>query len=144
MSNTVSKCCPLSFIFNLGNKSKSQEDNWRVGRMGNNNHVFHSHKLCGFQGCVGGCVVMMKELVVFVPKFRSFSSHVFSEVSQNVTVRIGVDCSVRRNKFMVNSPLHVEKTMNMLFVELRTCCTFFALGDCGFFHCNDCCFVFAS
>jgi hypothetical protein len=28
--------------------------------------------------------------------------------------------------------------MSMLFVELRTCCAFLALGDCGLFHSDDC------
>jgi hypothetical protein len=42
--------------------------------MGNDNHVVVSHKLCGFQGHVGRHDVMMKEPVVVVPKFRSFSS----------------------------------------------------------------------
>jgi hypothetical protein len=34
--------------------------------------------------------------------------------------------------------------MSMLSVELQTCHIFFALGDCGFFHCYDCCFVSGS
>jgi hypothetical protein len=51
----------------------------------------------------------MKELVVVVPKFQSFSSHIFSQASQNITVKSRVDCSVRRNKFTMNNPLHVEK-----------------------------------
>jgi hypothetical protein len=83
---------------------------------------------------------MMKEPVVVVPKFWSFSSHIFSQASQNIIVKVRVDCSVRRNKFTMNSPLHVEETMSMLFVELRTCCAFLAL-DCGFFHNDDCYFV---
>jgi hypothetical protein len=77
--------------------------------MGNDNHVVVSHKLCGFHGRAGGRVVMMKEQVVVVPKFLSFSSHIFSQASQNVTAKVRVDCSVRRNKFMVNNPLHVRK-----------------------------------
>jgi hypothetical protein len=32
---------------------------------------------------------------------------------------------------MVNNPLHAEKIMSVLFVELQTCCTFFSLCDCG-------------
>jgi hypothetical protein len=76
--------------------------------MRNDNHVVVSHKLCGFQGCVGRHVVM-KEPVVVSPKFRSFLSHIFSQASQNVTVKVRVDHSVRRNKFTVNSPLHIEK-----------------------------------
>jgi hypothetical protein len=28
--------------------------------------------------------------------------------------------------------------MSILLVELRTCRTLFALGDCGLFHCDDC------
>jgi hypothetical protein len=77
--------------------------------MGNDNHVVLSHKLCGFQGHVGGCVLVMKEPDVVVPKFRSFLSHIFSQVSQNVTVKVRVDCSVRRNKFTVDNPLHIEE-----------------------------------
>jgi hypothetical protein len=63
----------------------------------------------GFQGCVGRRIVVMKEPVVVAPKFRSFSSHVFSGASQNVTVIVRVDRIVKRNKFTVNNPLHVEK-----------------------------------
>jgi hypothetical protein len=90
--------------------------------MGNDNHAVVSYKLCGFQGNVGGCIVMMKEPVVVVSKFWSLSLHIFSQVSQNITVKVRVDRSVKRNKFMVNNPLHIKKeTMSMLFVELRTC-----------------------
>jgi hypothetical protein len=78
--------------------------------MGNDNHVVVSHKLCVFQGCVGGCIVVMKEPVVVALKFRSFSSHITSQASQNVTVKVRVDCSVRSNKFTVNNHLHVEKS----------------------------------
>jgi hypothetical protein len=78
--------------------------------MGNDNHVVVSHKLCGFQGCVGRRLVVMKEPIVVVPKFRSFLSHIFSQVSQNITVKVRVDHSVRRNKFTVNKPLHENKT----------------------------------
>jgi hypothetical protein len=66
--------------------------------MGNDNPVVVGRKLCGFQGRVGGCVVVMKEPVVVVPKFWDFSSHIFSQVSQNLTVKVRVDCSVRWNK----------------------------------------------
>jgi hypothetical protein len=89
---------------------------------------------------------MMKEQVVVVPKFLSFSLHIYSQAPQNVTVKVRVDRSVRRNKLTENRPLHIKKkkTMSMLFVELQTCCAFFALGDCGLFHCDDCCFVSGS
>jgi hypothetical protein len=85
----------------------------------------------------------MKEPVVVAPKFRAFSSHIFSQASQNITVEVRVDRSVRRNKFTVNIPF-MSKSMSVLFVELRTCCAFFALGDCGLFHYDDCCFVSGS
>jgi hypothetical protein len=52
---------------------------------------------------------MMKEPVVVAPKFQSFLSHIFSQLSQNITVKVKVDHSVRRNKFTVNNPLHFEK-----------------------------------
>jgi hypothetical protein len=75
----------------------------RVGRVGNDNRVV-SHKLCGFQGPVGGCVVT-KEPIVAAPKFQSpFSSHISSQASQNFTVTVRIDRNVRRN-----IPLHVEK-----------------------------------
>jgi hypothetical protein len=78
--------------------------------MGNDNNVVDSHKLRDFQGRVGGRVVVMKEPLVDAPKFRSFSSHIFSQASRNVTVRlkVRVDCSVRWNKYRANNPLHVE------------------------------------
>jgi hypothetical protein len=41
--------------------------------MGNYNHFVVSQKLCGFQGYVGGCVVVM-EAVVVAPKVQSLSS----------------------------------------------------------------------
>jgi hypothetical protein len=68
-----------------------------------------SCKLCGFQGRVGGRIVVMKEPVLIAPKFWSFSSHIFSQVSQNVALRVRVDRNVRKNRFTVNSPLHIEK-----------------------------------
>jgi hypothetical protein len=67
-------------------------------------------------------IVMLMEPVVVAQKFRSFSSHIFSQVSQNIAVKVRVDHSVRKNKFTANNPLH--------FVELQTCRTFFAVGDC--------------
>jgi hypothetical protein len=76
--------------------------------MGNDNHVAVNHELCGFQGCVGGCIVMMVPVVV-APKFPSFLYHIFSQAPQNVAANVRIDCSVRRNKFMVNNPLLVEK-----------------------------------
>jgi hypothetical protein len=60
MSDSVSKHHPFSFIFNLGNSEINGGSVWRVGRKGNDNHVV-SHKLCGVQGCMGGCVFVMKE-----------------------------------------------------------------------------------
>jgi hypothetical protein len=77
--------------------------------MGNDNHVVVSHKLCEVQERVGGRVVVMKEPVVVAAKFRCFSSHISSQASQNITVKVSVDRNVRRNKFAVNSPLHIEK-----------------------------------
>jgi hypothetical protein len=58
---------------------------------------------------VGRHIVVKKEPVVVAPKFWSFSSHIFSQASQNVAVKVRVDHSVRRNKFTVNNPHHVEK-----------------------------------
>jgi hypothetical protein len=76
--------------------------------MGNDNHIVVRHKLCGFHGHVDGHVDMMEPAVV-APKFRSFMSHIFSQASQNATVKSTVGRSVRRNIFMVNNPLHVKK-----------------------------------
>jgi hypothetical protein len=84
---------------------------------------------------------VIKEPVVVAPKFRSLSSNIFSQTSQNITVKVRVDRSVRKNKFTVNNPLRIGKKMNMPLVDLRICRAFFALGDCGLFHCDYCCFV---
>jgi hypothetical protein len=51
----------------------------------------------------------MKEAVVVVLKFQSFSWHIFSQASQKATVKIRVDRRVKRNKFTVNNPIHVGK-----------------------------------
>jgi hypothetical protein len=104
------KTSSLQFHFQCGKQSEiTGGEVQRVGRMGNDNHVVVSHKLCGFQGRVGGLVVVMKESVVVASKFWSFSPHIFTQASQNVTVKVRVGHSVRRNKFMVNNPLHIEK-----------------------------------
>jgi hypothetical protein len=86
--------------------------------MGNNNHVAVSHKLCGFLGRVGGRVVVMNEPVAVVPKFRSLSLRVSSQASQNDTVKVRVDRSVRRNKFTVNNLFTSKNMMSVLFAEL--------------------------
>jgi hypothetical protein len=54
MSDTVSEHLPFSFTANLTNTSPASRED------GNNNHVV-SHRLCGFQGHVGGHIVVMKE-----------------------------------------------------------------------------------
>jgi hypothetical protein len=61
--------------------------------MGNDNHVVVSHKPFGFNGHVGGHV-LKKEPVVVLPKFRSFSSHIFFQALQNITVKVRVDRNV--------------------------------------------------
>jgi hypothetical protein len=38
---------------------------------------------------VGGQTVVMKKPVVVATKFRSFSSHIFSQASQNLTIKVG-------------------------------------------------------
>jgi hypothetical protein len=104
---------------------------WRVGRMGNNNHVVVSHKLCGLQGHIGGRVVLMKEPIAIAPKFWSFSSHIFSQASQNVTVKVRVDCSVRRNRFTVNNPFHVKKKLTCSLLNSRLATPFLLLVIVG-------------
>jgi hypothetical protein len=100
--------------------------------MGNDNHVVVSLNSVVFSAAA------MKEPVLVAPKFQSFSLHILSQTSQYVTVKVKVGRSVRRNKFMIKTTLHVEKTMSMLLVELQICLAFFALGDCGLFHCDSC------
>jgi hypothetical protein len=68
--------------------------------MGNNNLVVVIHKLCGFQGRVGGRIVMMEPVVV-APKFRSFPSHISSQAFQNfITDPSGV-CKFMDSSLMV-------------------------------------------
>jgi hypothetical protein len=83
---------------------------------------------------MGGRVVVIKEPVVVVPMFWSFSLLNCVQEPQNVTVGVRVDRSVRRDKFTVSIPFHVQETMRMLFDELQTCRTFLDPGDCGLFH----------
>jgi hypothetical protein len=56
------KMSSLQFHFLFGKQSEITGGQvWRGGRMGNDNLVVVSHRLYGFQGRVGGCVVVMKE-----------------------------------------------------------------------------------
>jgi hypothetical protein len=104
------KTSSLLFHFQFGKQSKITGGwvQW-VRKMGSDNHVVVSHKLCDFQRHVDGCIFVMKEPVVVPRKFRLFLPHIFSQVSQKVTVKVRADCSVRRNKFTVNNPLHIKK-----------------------------------
>jgi hypothetical protein len=53
---------PLQFHFQFGKQSEvTGAYVQRVGRMGNDNHIIVSHKLCGSQGRMGGLIVVMKE-----------------------------------------------------------------------------------
>jgi hypothetical protein len=66
------KMSSLQFHFQFGKQSEiTGAYVWWVGRMGNDNYVVVSHKLCGFQGRVGGYIVM-KEPVAIAPKFCLF------------------------------------------------------------------------
>jgi hypothetical protein len=60
--------------------------------MGNDNHVVVSHKLCGFQGRMGGRVVMMKE------QCGACSNFLLRSPANSITEPSGVcklmDCSV--------------------------------------------------
>jgi hypothetical protein len=38
---------------------------------------------CDFQGFVGGCIVVMKEPVVVVPKFQFFIAYILSSISKH-------------------------------------------------------------
>jgi hypothetical protein len=73
----------LQFHFQFGKQSEITGGlAQRVGRMGNDNCVGVSHKLCGFQGRVGRCVVMMQEPIVVAPKFWFFVTHFLSSISK--------------------------------------------------------------
>jgi hypothetical protein len=86
---------------------------------------------------------VIKVPVVVVPEFQSFSLHIFSQASQNITVKVRVDLSVRRNKFTVNNPLNIKR--NMMSMNSRQAChASFALGDCGLFRCDICSFISGS
>jgi hypothetical protein len=109
MSDTVSKCHPFSFVFNLGNKAKSQgAKSSEYGGWGTITMLLLVTNYVVFRDACRR-VVVMKEPVVVVPKFWSFFfPHIFYPTSQNITVK--VDHSVRRNNFTVNNPLHATHT----------------------------------
>jgi hypothetical protein len=72
---------------------------------------------------VGGRVVMVKESVVVAPNFRSFTCHILSQGSQNVTVKVRVNRSVRRNRFTVHDALtSKKKTTSILSAEEKSIC----------------------
>jgi hypothetical protein len=82
---------------------------------------------------MGGCQVVMKEPVVVAPKFRCFSSHMFSQASQNVR-EVRVEEQIHERSLVTP-----KKSVSMLFVELLDMHL-----DCGLFHCADSCYVSGS
>jgi hypothetical protein len=44
----------------------------------------------------------MEERVAIMPIFLHFSSHIFSQTVQKVSVKVNVDRTVKRNKFAMN------------------------------------------
>jgi hypothetical protein len=71
--------------------------------------------------------VVSHKLCSVLPKIWSFLSHIFSQVSPNVTVQVEdrVERSVTRNNSQRTIPFMSKKTMSMLFVEHWTCHTLF-------------------
>lgn len=66
---------------------------------------------------------------MIAPQFQSFLLHILSQQPQ--TVKLGIRCLTIHN-FLEQNPLSVEKTVNMLFVTLLTCCVFFILvNECS-------------
>jgi hypothetical protein len=59
--------------------------------------------------------VKKEEPVVVAPKFRSFSSDIFSQASQNDIVKVRVDRNVRRNKFTANNPARSKSLYRLCY-----------------------------
>lgn len=59
----------------------------------------------------------MKKPVSIMPKFRLFSSHIFSQTPQNITVKLRINCNISSDEFMTNNLFDIEKHN-----ELDFCC----------------------
>jgi hypothetical protein len=111
MSDAVSKCRPFSFIFNLGNKAKSQRaKSGEYGGWGTitmlllvTNSLFSG--TCGRKRCPDeGVSCGRAKVTVF------FVAHFLSNVSKGHSIsKVRVYRSVRRNRYAVNKSIHVEK-----------------------------------
>jgi hypothetical protein len=78
----------FSFIFENGKNYRVPNQGCTVGG-GNDSHFVFGQKLLGENGSVRRGVVMVKQPGLFSPKFGA-SSHVFSELPQNVAVEPGI------------------------------------------------------
>jgi hypothetical protein len=114
--------------------------------MGNDSHIVVSHKLYGFQGCVGGRFVVMNEPIVVEPKSRSFFVAYFlssdskrhSKNQELTVVLVGTN-----SPWTVPFASKKTKQWTCSLLNSGPALLFFcvARGDCGFFYCDDCCFV---
>jgi hypothetical protein len=63
---------------------------------------------------------MVEKPVVFLPPVWTFAPNVLPQPLQNLTVKLAIDGLTRGYKFLVDSALDVEKTINMDLTLLRT------------------------
>jgi hypothetical protein len=66
-------------------------------------------KLTRYESLVRGCIVIMKQPIARAPQFMSFSPNVLPQTAQNTAVELGVHGLAFGGKFMVHTPLNVEK-----------------------------------
>lgn len=119
MSGTVSKCRRFSFIFSLGNKRKSQgTTSGEKGGWGTITMLLLITNPVVFRDMWAGMLSWWRS--------QMWLSHIFTQESQSITIQVRVYYSTRRNNSGWTLLFMPKKTMSMLLVELRTCCSFFA------------------
>jgi len=72
-------------------------------------NAFVGEKLTRYESSVRGCTVIMEQPIARAPRFRSFSLNVLPQTVKNIAVELGVHVLAFGDKFMVHSPLNVEK-----------------------------------
>jgi hypothetical protein len=87
-----------------------------------NHHFVSSQKLLDAQGCVGGGIVVVQELIPTLPLSWTLLLQAFTQSFQHLQVKLLIYCLCWRNKLPMHYPVSIVLTLE------QTCSAFFWSG----------------
>lgn len=112
ISSMLSKGQPFSCSFIFGRDQSHREPDLANGWMGGGNGsrwCFRQRGLCENKRTVRGRIVVLQRPISWFPKLKPFASNILTELSQNITIELGIDCLTSWNEFSVHYAYHVKK-----------------------------------